>query len=271
MAPAAADGGGTEEGGGERGGIPADANGHARFWALFRYHSSSTFEWEDGREIEEQEDEEKGEDLPSSTAPASYPTRRFPYYFLFLETSLLFYCLYLLLKGGNSDLTCYIIPGTDSPFSPSLALWAQATYDRLLQTSSSSRRSATQMCFAYWPCPLPTTSHSNPPFHAPFLLRYRQAKARTLLDVIMETGIFASTAYALTRLLQKSYFFIDIERYMDPAFEPPYKNIHEHRCRVMTRGMVEDYIYLRREMFIDVCVQRGVEGRESEMGGRGGR
>ena len=37
------------------------------------------------------------------------------------------------------------------------------------------------------------------------------------------------------------------------------------RCRVMTRGMVEDYIYLRREMFIDVCVKQGVEG------GRGGR
>lgn len=85
------------------------------------------------------------------------------------------------------------------------------------------------MCFAYWPCPLPTTNRSRPPSHAPFLLRYRQARARTLLDVIMETGIFASTAYALTRLLQKSYFFIDIERYMDPAFEPPYKNIHEHR------------------------------------------
>jgi len=38
-----------------------------------------------------------------------------------------------------------------------------------------------------------------------------------------------------------------------------------YRCRVMTRGMVEDYIYLRREMFIDVCAKRGLEG------GKGGR
>jgi hypothetical protein len=42
------------------------------------------------------------------------------------------------------------------------------------------------------------------------------------------------------------------------------------RCRVMTRGMVEDYISLRREMFLDVCAKRGLRtGRE---GGRvGGR
>jgi hypothetical protein len=85
------------------------------------------------------------------------------------------------------------------------------------------------MCFAYWPCALPSPNPFLPPTLAPFLLRYQQSKARTLLDIIMETGIFASTAYTLTRLLQKSYFFIDIERYMDPAFEPPYKNIHEHR------------------------------------------
>ena len=38
---------------------------------------------------------------------------------------------------------------------------------------------------------------------------------------------------------------------MDPAYEPPYKGIHEHRSRIMTRAMVEDYICLRREMFVE--------------------
>jgi len=227
-APAATDGGGRKGGGGGRGGSAADAKSHAHFWALFRYRSSSKSGSEEEEKDEELEEEEE-EDLPSSTAPASYPTRQFPFYFLLLETSLLFFCLYLLLKGGNSDLVCYIVPALNASLPPSLASWAQATYQSLLQSSSSRRRSATQMCFAYWPCALPSLPPSLPPSLAPFLLRYQQSKARTLLDIIMETGIFASTAYTLTRLLQKSYFFIDIERYMDPAFEPPYKNIHEHR------------------------------------------
>lgn len=224
-APAAADGGGR----GGRRGSAADAKSHAHFWALFRYRSSSNSGSEEGEEEEEDEEQEEEEDLPSSTAPASYPTRQFPFYFLLLETSLLFFCLYLLLKGGNSDLVCYIVPSLNASLPPSLASWAQAIYQSLLQSSSSRRRSATQMCFAYWPCAIPSLNPFLPPTLVPFLLRYQQSKARTLLDIIMETGIFGSTAYTLTRLLQKSYFFIDIERYMDPAFEPPYKNIHEHR------------------------------------------
>lgn len=228
-APAAADGGGRAAGRGGRRGSTADAKSHAHFWALFRYRSSSNTASEEGEEEEEDEEQEEEDDLPSSTAPASYPTRQFPFYFLLLETSLLFFCLYLLLKGGNSDLVCYIVPTLNASLPPSLASWAQATYQSLLQSSSSRRRSATQMCFAYWPCAIPSLNPFLPPTLVPFLLRFQQSKARTLLDIIMETGIFASTAYTLTRLLQKSYFFIDIERYMDPAFEPPYKNIHEHR------------------------------------------
>ena len=39
---------------------------------------------------------------------------------------------------------------------------------------------------------------------------------------------------------------------------PSHPPTHLHN-RVMTRGMVEDYISLRREMFIDVMRQRGFE------------
>jgi len=198
-----------------------DPKSHAFFWAMFQGSHP------EGPEEGEEEDgwTEGGkavEALPSSTAPASYPTRKFPGIFLLLETSLLAYCLYRLWQETSQVLTCYILPPRAS-LPPSLGTWAAATYHSLLRSSSSPRRAASHMCFAYWP----GTSPSPSPL--PFLLRYHQTGSRSLLDIVMETGIFASTAFTLSRLLKKSYFFIDVEKYMDPACEPPYKNIHEHR------------------------------------------
>lgn len=199
----------------------ADPKSHAFFWAIFQGSDP------EGPEEGEEEDgwTEGGkavEALPSSTAPASYPTRKFPGTFLLLETSLLAYCLYRLWQETSQVLTCYILPSRAS-LPPSLGNWAAATYHSLLRSSSSPRRAASHMCFAYWPGSSPS------PSPLPFLLRYHQTGSRSLLDIVMETGIFASTAFTLSRLLKKSYFFIDVEKYMDPACEPPYKNIHEHR------------------------------------------
>jgi hypothetical protein len=42
----------------------------------------------------------------------------------------------------------------------------------------------------------------------------------SLLEVVIQTGIFGATAYALMDLLGKCYFFLDAEKFMDPAWEP---------------------------------------------------
>lgn len=57
-----------------------------------------------------------------------------------------------------------------------------------------------------------------------------------------------------TRALDR---FFSPERYMDPQYEPPYKGIHEHRSRIMTREMIDDYKTLRLEMFVDTVREGG--------------
>lgn len=46
------------------------------------------------------------------------------------------------------------------------------------------------------------------------------------------------------------------------AWLQPYNSIEQFRKRVMTRAMVDDYVLLRREIFVDAVRRGGEEGEE---------
>ena len=197
------DGKEAEGGGGGGGG----GDSHAQFWGLFR----GTSRWrrrDTNKDQEEEEEEEEPTPLPSSTAPASYPTRQFPFFFLVIEVALLAFCLSLLLRE-NADLTCLVVPPTYPAVRPSnpppihvfstmcppnqthllnhpppthplqsMNKWIQELYSTLLQRSSR-RRGGTQMCYGVWSC------QGGGVVDYPFTLTYRQAHTRRMLDIIM--------------------------------------------------------------------------------------